>query len=112
MPPRHGGPTRCAPARPAPRRAPTPPVPTSASRLEAQYAETVPGTLYVRLGLSPNPRDLAFSGQTHLTSRLTTEPCGPLPCTGGPVYELVNTRGGAARVSAPGMQFIAAPAFA
>jgi hypothetical protein len=83
-------------------------LPNGAWRLHAAYTETVSGPLYVRFGLSPNPRDLAFHGRAHLVSQSGTWPCGPLPCIGSAWHSLINTAGGAARVTAP--QIVANPA--
>ncbi len=55
--------------------------------LTAAYQETVSGDLYVRLGLSPNPLDLAFHGQDHLSAALDP---------GAGTYTLANSEGGAA----------------
>jgi hypothetical protein len=55
----------------------------------ASYLETLPGALYVRFGLSPNPLDLAFHGHAHLRDTLD------LP---GGRYRLANTAGGGAVV--------------
>jgi hypothetical protein len=55
----------------------------------ASYVETVDGPLYVRLGLSPNPLDLAFHGHAHLESSLDA---------GAGRYVLRNTAGGGAVV--------------
>jgi hypothetical protein len=71
--------------------------------VQADYQETVPGPLYVRVGLSPNPRDLALHGHAHLAGQLrTTENA----------YYLVNTAGGGARLGLGAAAFQPAPAYA
>ena len=69
--------------------------------LQADYQETLAGALYVRLGLSPNPRDLMRYGEAHLVSQLRTAENA---------YLLVNTAGGGARLDCGSATFIAAPA--
>jgi hypothetical protein len=71
-----------------------------AHEIEVAYVETVDGPLYVRLGLSPNPLDLAFHGRAHLSSELRASP---------PEYWLVNSAGGGARVRLGGTTFNPAP---
>lgn len=69
--------------------------------LIARYSESLAGPLYVRLGLSPNPLDLAHSGQANLVSTLL-----------GDRYRLRNTRGGGAQIEwFPGVTFNPAPSF-
>src|SRR5205814_10581717 len=86
-------------------------VPDGGSLIDAAYVETVSGPLYVRLGLSPSPLDLAFHGDANLVGRSLGMPCGPLPAPSTPIYELVNSRGGAARVTGScGMQLVSSPA--
>ena len=67
-------------------------MPHASSLLSAFYTETVPGPLYVRLGLSPNPRDLALFGQQHL---LRFEGDVGFETS---AYRLTNTRGGSAQI--------------
>jgi hypothetical protein len=57
--------------------------------LNAAYAETVTGPVYLRLGLSPNPLDLAYYGQAHLFSQLRVPQND---------YLLTNSAGGGAHV--------------
>uniref|UniRef100_A0A832MKB8 FlgD/Vpr Ig-like domain-containing protein n=1 Tax=Eiseniibacteriota bacterium TaxID=2212470 RepID=A0A832MKB8_UNCEI len=79
---------------------PESPLPMPFSALVAEYEETVPGPLYVRLGLSPNPLDLALRGQQNLQAWFP----GPR------AYKLLNTRGGAARLDwSAGVAFNPAP---
>ncbi|MDZ4805270.1 MAG: FlgD immunoglobulin-like domain containing protein [Candidatus Eisenbacteria bacterium] len=66
--------------------------------LRAHYTESVPGPLYFRIGLSPNPLDLAFHGQAHLTSSLTATR-----------YMLVNSAGGGVAIDRLGLDFNATP---
>ncbi|TPW13797.1 MAG: hypothetical protein FD129_1206, partial [bacterium] len=66
--------------------------------LQAHYTENVPGPLYFRIGLSPNPRDLAFHGQAHLSSSLSPTR-----------YLLVNSSGGGVAIDRPGLDFNATP---
>ena len=69
--------------------------------LNAAYTESVPGALYTRIGLSPNPMDLAFHGQAHLSGTLD------LPASR---YTLLNGAGGGAVVRFAGANWNAAPA--
>lgn len=57
--------------------------------LNAAYSETVSGPLYIRLGLSPNPLDLAYRGQASLFGQLRVPQND---------YFLTNANGGGARV--------------
>ncbi len=60
------------------------------------YDESVSGDLYVRLGLSPNPRDLFSHGHDHLESDYDA---------GAGTYTLANTAGGAVRLDLGGTAF-------
>jgi hypothetical protein len=62
---------------------------TSGSTLLANYVESVGGPLFVRLGLSPNPLDLALHGHEHLQGQLRTA---------DNIYILANSAGGVARL--------------
>ncbi len=71
------------------------------SSLYASFTGSLPGTVYVRTGLSPNPLDLLRYGQQHLT--------GSFPQAG--TYRLVNSSGGYSAIDwAAGMTFNASPA--
>lgn len=59
--------------------------------LSAYYAQTVGSTLYVRIGLSPNPLDLLRHGQAHLAGALVN----------ATTYRLSNSAGAAAQLSWP-----------
>ena len=59
--------------------------------VSAAYAETVSGSLYVRLGLCPNPGDLFLNGDTHLS--------GVYDGTSN-TYTLANSAGGAVHLQA------------
>lgn len=83
-------------------------MPDASSLLSAFYSETVPGPLYVRSGLSPNPRDLALHGQQHL---LRFEGDVGFETS---AYRLTNTRGGSAQIeysTLSGAQLNPSPAF-
>jgi hypothetical protein len=68
--------------------------------LLAQYVEGVGGPLFVRLGLSPNPLDLALHGHAHLHGQFrATEN----------VYILANTAGGVARLDCGSATFSPTP---
>ncbi len=71
--------------------------------VSAGYVETVSGPLYVRLGLSPNPLDLALHGHDHLSSNLDL---------GAGRYWLQNSAGGGVIVNLGGTTFNASPAYA
>jgi hypothetical protein len=76
-------------------------MPDDSGFLDVSYTETLPGPLYVRVGLSPNPMDLAFHGHAHLVQYN-----GPMPIEGPAgssgewpwTYYLHNTQGGTAEV--------------
>ena len=69
--------------------------------LDVDYEETVSGPLYVRLGLSPNPLDLALHGQAHLSGTLDAP---------NHTYLLQNSAGGGALLDFGGATFDATPA--
>jgi len=73
----------------------------SEDALVADYTESLPGPLYVRLGLSPNPLDLMHRGHTGLQSLSTPG-----------IYRLWNSQRGAAQIEAPSAAFQSSPAFA
>ncbi|MDP6803280.1 MAG: FlgD immunoglobulin-like domain containing protein [Gemmatimonadota bacterium] len=70
--------------------------------LRAGYVETVAGALFVRMGLSPNPLDLAFHGHAHLSRTLDA---------GANAYALSNSSGGTVVVRAGSGAFVPAPAY-
>jgi hypothetical protein len=76
-------------------------VPDGGYDVSAAYTETVSGSLYVRLGLSPNLGDLFLNGDTHLT--------GVYDGTFN-TYTLVNSAGGAVHLRLGSASFNAAPA--
>lgn len=67
--------------------------------LDASYLESVAGSLYVRLGLSPNPIDLAMHGHENLVTELTAAS-----------YTLANAAGGSVVVDLAEVAFQASPA--
>lgn len=69
--------------------------------LSAAYHQTLGLPLFVRVGLSPNPLDLALHGQDHLTSTLDGAHS---------TYTLANSAGGVATLAFAGMNFNASPA--
>lgn len=69
--------------------------------LIVDYAESVSGPLYVRLGLSPNPLDLMHRGHANLAS---------LAASG--LYRLWNANRGAVQLEYSGATFVNAPSFA
>ena len=76
-------------------------VPDGSYDIGAAYAETVPGSLYIRLGLSPNPADLAFHGHDHLTGVYDGARNS---------YTLANSSGGAVHLDLGGTVFNPSPA--
>jgi hypothetical protein len=66
--------------------------------LDASYAETLDGPLYLRLGLSPNPLDLMLHGHEHLAGTLDAAS-----------YRLQNSAGGGALVTFGGTTFNPSP---
>ena len=76
-------------------------VPDGGYDVSAAYSETVSGSLYVRLGLSPNPGDLFLNGDSHLTGVYD----GTLN-----TYTLANSAGGAVHLRLGSASFNAAPA--
>jgi hypothetical protein len=76
-------------------------VPDGGYDVSAAYTETVSGSLYVRLGLSPNPGDLFLHGDSHLTGVYDG---------GHNTYTLANSAGGAVHLALGSASFNAAPA--
>jgi hypothetical protein len=74
---------------------------TGIPTVTAAYTETVAGDLYVRMGFSPNPQDLAFHGHANLTASFD----GPSNS-----YSLVNAGGGGVELDLGAAVFNAAPA--
>jgi hypothetical protein len=70
--------------------------------IDAQYTETVAGPLYVRLGLSPNPIDLATNGHANLTGQLRVPQND---------YLLLNAAGGGAQVRLGTATWVPNPSF-
>jgi hypothetical protein len=74
--------------------------------LRAAYLETVSGPLYVRLGLSPNARDMVYHGRDHLVSASEAT-----PVQNGTWYELANSAAGRARVLFGGATWNPSPSY-
>jgi hypothetical protein len=49
-------------------------LPPNKARFDVEYVETVSGTLYTRIGVSPNNLDIIKTGQTHLTTESSASP--------------------------------------